>query len=161
MSKMINAAVSIVAERALWRAGVQHPVGRADHPANTFTEEQLQAFRAEPALTVIEGGVDAEVALPETGLSAEQLTGATALVNALGPDGFALLVEAVEADPGAFAAGLNGQAAPPGADPQDGGRDAVILRAVQGLNREDASLFTKAGPPRVDAVEAAWSKLTG
>lgn len=36
------------------RCGVSHPARPTDHPAGSFTEEQVEILKAEPMLTVVE-----------------------------------------------------------------------------------------------------------
>ena len=46
-------AIRIASTRpGLWRCGVQHPGKPVEHPAGTFSPEQIERLRAEPALVV-------------------------------------------------------------------------------------------------------------
>jgi len=46
------------------RAGVAHKKGRVDHPAGTFTQDQIDAMQADPAMNVT---VDPKDAAPAEG----------------------------------------------------------------------------------------------
>ena len=132
-------AVTITATRdGFWRCGVAHPASPVDHPEGRWTGDELDRLRAEPAL-VVAATADKPAA-----------SGAAAVLDQA--------IEALrEAPPGVVRAFLARLAEDPEirqkAEAGTGIR-AALVDAVRGLDRDDRSLWTQSGAPKVEALEA-------
>ena len=140
----------------LWRCGVQHPAEAVIHPAGTFSAEQVERLRAEPALVV--DVVDGD-GRPEGGAAAPAPSSlAASMVEALGHLSAEQLARLSGMTPEEIDVAL-GLAEPQTPAAEGGGgreRKQLIAAAAAALDPENPDHWNADGTtPSIKALEAA------
>ena len=133
----LRIACSSASPGGLWRCGVQHPKGPVDHPAGTFTAEQVERLEAEPLLVVtrLDGNAPPPAGAPADG----------GLVDL----GLGHLTEAHQER----LRGMTGDEIDLALDVSGERRAAIRLAVADLVSDGDPKDRTKDGVPKVDAVE--------
>ena len=132
-------AVTITATRdGFWRCGVAHPASPVDHPEGRWTGEELERLRAEPRLVVVDTADK-----PADGNAAAVLDRAFEALRAGAPGDVQAFLARLAEDPEIRAR----------AEAGTGLREALV-EAIRRLDRDDKTLWTQSGAPKVEALEA-------
>ena len=146
-------AIRIASTRpGLWRCGVQHPGKPVEHPAGTFSPEQIERLRAEPALVVdvlTGGGGPAG-----NGTATVSEDGPSAALKRLTPDQIDAISRMSEEELDR-ALGIAENPARKKDGSENANRKASILAALRDLDPADGDNWTRSGKPQIHAIEAA------
>ena len=160
---MTTPAVTITARRpSRWRCGVEHTAEAVPYEAGHWTEEQLEALRADPELVVSEGHVAPAVeagGIPTTPTVEAALDTALSALRRATPDQVRGFLEAMEEDPDIRAQVEAAIAARAAADGEKGDAEPTrverLTAAIDELEEGNKEHWTEDGKPDTFALRKA------